>query len=186
MQTKKIVTLFFSIMVCNAAQGMIRKFEFSPFLLQATEEAEGTDDLAMFYPEHLVFVGQVIAQQEVNGPVVRITDDFTKVKTVKRIRNKTPKEISYCDECIFFTKYASCMKSHRAAHAKMKISPNLVRSCQQCGYLTDRQYLLKDHVKTHQDERNYHCKKCFFVGKSNYSLKQHIHSEHPRVSTDVL
>ncbi|HLW72646.1 MAG TPA: C2H2-type zinc finger protein [Candidatus Babeliales bacterium] len=177
MHIKKIIILSFflmSIALYNTVHGMKPEFnncQLSLSLLQAAEEAEKTDLQAL----------EEVEKTE------KLAHNFSKVKTVKRIRNKKPKVIRHCKEkeCIFSTKYDVIMKTHGAMHKKMEITPDRVHDCQDCGYLTDRPYLLREHLTTHCDERDYPCPHCTFVAKTDYNLKKHLRNQHLKKFIDV-
>lgn len=87
-----------------------------------------------------------------------------------------------CDHCGFQTEYRFKLKHHvNKSHnpAKSEGQSRTRNICDLCGKSFYEAYKLRLHIsEVHEGSKEYHCKKCDFVAKKSYVLRNHMNSKH--------
>ena len=86
-----------------------------------------------------------------------------------------------CLICSFSAKSEAILRNHvRTEHLLVTSSEkHLDFTCPQCDYITNRNSLLTNHVKTiPEKKRDFKCNICNFAAVKNYMLNSHIKEAH--------
>lgn len=100
-----------------------------------------------------------------------------KMHSVKHTETQTPlKKIHSCASCEYSCSSAASLQKHEwETHRK-----DDVYSCEECGYKTSKNHMLKRHLLRHQlqKEKPLKCACCDFKSASLSSIRQHMRSKH--------